>query len=79
MSDSTSTGCDVHYWAALEGMCGCMTAGVLSTKVSTAALQSGWRNMESSLCNFFTFWQILAPIHLSLSSSSLLFLSFRVK
>lgn len=28
-------------------------------KVSTAALQSGWRNMESSLCNFFSFWQIL--------------------
>jgi len=28
-------------------------------EVSTLAVNTGWRNMESSLCNFFSFWQIL--------------------
>jgi hypothetical protein len=34
-------------------------------KVSTSALNTGWRNMESSLCNFFTFWQILGGTHVT--------------
>ncbi len=45
-------------------------------KVSTTVLNIGWQNMESSLCNFFTFWQILDSIYMHKQQISSFSLSF---